>query len=287
MDKGDFLLSNSNDPKEGDFKFSFAISLHKTQFEAIASTDDNVGGKMKKMSSMGFDGVELAIRDPSDIDILELERELRFANLKASALSTGQAYLEEGLSLSHPDSEIRKAAIKRIRGHIRFASQLEALVVIGLIRGNLLKDIPRKDSIDLLKESLTTCLGYAEKEGVFLALEPLNRYECNFINNVPEGVAFVEEMGHHHLKIMVDTFHMNIEDKNFRESIILSAPWLVHVHFADSNRRFPGAGHINFKEITDTLKDIEYRGFISGEMLPEPTEVEAMKSFLAFMQHCK
>ena len=267
------------------FKLSFAISLQRTLFEAVASANFNIAGKMKKMATLGFDGVELAIRDPSDIDISELMNSLKRSGLKVPALGTGQAYLEEGLSLCHPDEEIRKAAIQRIHAHIKLASELDALVVIGLIRGNLSEAIPEKDSIDLFKESLIACLKFSEKKGVSLALEPLNRYECNFISSIPECVAFIKEINHPKLKILADTFHMNIEDKNFHESLTMAAPWLAHVHIADSNRWFPGAGHINFKEIIDTLKVINYRGFISGEMLPKPTEIEAMKRFLYFMQH--
>lgn len=280
----DEIANKSTDFTKVDFKLSFVISLQRTQSRAIAGMDSTVVKKMEKMAVMGFDGVELAIRNPSDINISELRRRLKLSDLKVPALGTGEAYLEEGLSLCHPNKEIRKAAIQRIKNHIRLASKLEALVIIGLIRGNLSKDILRRDSIDLLKESLTTCLNYAKEEGVFLALEPLNRYECNFINSVSEGVAFIEETGHPQLKILADTFHMNIEDRDFRESLTKAAPRLVHIHFADSNRWFPGAGHINFKEIIDTLKDIDYKGFISGEVLPEPTEIEAMKGFLAFMR---
>lgn len=270
-----------------DFRLSYAVSLQKTRFAAIASEDLDFVKKIQKMAKMGFDGAELAIRDPSDIDIPELQKGLKPSGLKVPAIGTGQAYLEEGLSLSHPDSEIRKAAIRRIQGHIRLASKLEALVIIGLIRGNLSKDMPRADSMELFKESLTECLNYAREEGGFLALEPLNRYECNYINSLAEGVAFLKEVVHPQLKLLADTYHMNIEDRSFRESLLMAAPWLAHVHFADSNRRTPGAGHIDFKEIIDTLKEINYTGFISGEMLPQPTEVEAMKGFLAFMRHIK
>ena len=266
-----------------DFNLSFAISLQRTQFEAVASKDFNVAEKMKKMATLGFDGVELAIRNPSDIDISELKSGIELSGLKVPAIGTGQAYLEEGLSLCHPDDEIRKAAIQRIQAHIKLASELKALVIIGLIRGNLSKDAPEIDSIDLLNESLITCLELAEIKGVSLALEPLNRYESNFINNIPECVAFIKEINHPRLKILADTFHMNIEDKNFHDSLMMAAPWLAHVHIADSNRWFPGAGHINFKEIIDTLRDINYDGFISGEMLPKPTEIEAMRRFLHFM----
>ncbi|MFC2058394.1 TIM barrel protein [Chloroflexota bacterium] len=137
----------------------------------------------------------------------------------------------------------------------------------------------------MLKEALNDCLNCAKEEGVLLTLEPLNRYECNFINTILEGVAFIKEIGHPQMKILADTFHMNIEDGNLQESLKMAGPLLAHVHFADSNRQFPGTGHINFKEIIDTLKYIEYNGFVSGEMLPKPTEVDAMKGFIAFMQY--
>lgn len=258
------------------FKLSFVISA--------PSVNTEVAKKMRRMRQLGFDGVELAIKQPRDIDASDLKIILKSCGLTVPAIGTGKAWVEEGLSLSHTSKANRESAIKRIKDHIRLASSLETMVIIGLIRGNLSKDIPRQDSLNIFRESLSICLDYAGENGVTLVLEPINRYEVNFLNNVPETVDFIKSMRHPHLKMLADSFHMNIEDKSFRESLHTAAPYLVHVHFADSNRHFPGSGHIDFKEIIDTLGEISYNGFVSGEMLPEPSEIQAMKSLVTFMQ---
>lgn len=277
-------MNVSNSPiNTKDTNLSFVISLQKTSFDAVASGGLDFQAKMQQMAEMGFDGVELAVRDPSGIDLAALKAALKHTGLAVPAIGTGQAYVDEGLSLSHTDKDIRKAAIARIRRHLELAAELKALVIIGLIRCPA-KDTQVDDFSGWFKESLMKCLDYALEQGVLVALEPCNRYECRFINTIPEAVDLIKNLNHPQLRILADTFHMNIEDKSYRESLKSAAPHLVHVHFADSNRRFPGSGHIDFVEILKTLHEINYNGFISGEMLPQPSEFEAMRSFAAFMR---
>ncbi len=268
----------------GNLKLSYVISLQKTSFEAVGGPDEDIAEKLYEMAALGFDGAELAIRNPSAIDTTALKRAVELSGLSVPALGTGQAYLEEGLSLSNPDGKIRKAAVKRIQEHIDLAAQLKSLVIIGLIRGNPADNLPGDKATGLFKESLVECLGYAAEKGATLALEPISRSECSFINSLQEGTDFIKEMGHPALKLLADTYHMNAGDENIRESLTRAAPRLAHVHFADSNRCYPGSGDINFREIVATLREIGYNGYISAEVKPEPSEAEAMRGFLAFMR---
>ena len=264
------------------FNFSFVISLQKTAFEAVGSSE-NIAAKLQQMKQLGFSGVEFAIRDPQQVNIHKLKKLLEEIDLKVCAIGTGQAYSEEGLSFSHESAQIRKAAVQRIQEQIKYAAKLKSLVIIGLIRGNFDSGMSRETQIKNFKDSLIVCLESARKRNISLVLEPINRYECNFLNSVSETVAFVSEIAHPNLKILADIFHMNIEDKDFNESLLAAAPLLGHVHFADSNRWFPGSGHIDFQSVMRVLQKIQYKGFISGEFLPRPTEEEAMKGFSNFI----
>jgi len=268
-----------------DFKLSFAVSLQKTHFKACVNAGTYIVKIMRKLSKLGFAGIELSIRDPQKIDISLIKKGLLGSGLKVSAVGTGQAYFEEGLSLSASDKNIRKSAVRRIKSHIDFCSEFKAPVIIGLIRGNMVEEKRKKDSIEIFKDSLTECLKYASAKDIFLVLEPINRYECNFINNIPEAVSFIKELNHSYLRLLIDTFHMNIEDRSLIQSIKKASPWLAHVHIADSNRWYPGCGHLDFKSIFDTLKAVVYKGFVSGEMLPLPDEDKAIKGFLQFMHN--
>jgi sugar phosphate isomerase/epimerase len=106
--------------------------------------------------------------------------------------------------------------------------------------------------------------------GVRLVLEPINRYETTLINNVNQGLALIEAVGADNFGLLLDTFHMNIEEPQIENSIRAAGDRVFHFHVADSNRWYPGAGHLDFKSILDTLFATGYQGFVSGEFMPMP-----------------
>ena len=103
-----------------------------------------------------------------------------------------------------------------------------------------------------------------------LIVEPVNRYEVNFINNCAEGLEIVRRAGRRCVKLMPDLFHMNIEDASFRQAFESARDYIGYVHVADSNRLAPGWGHLPFDEIFRILSDIRYDGYITAEILPKP-----------------
>lgn len=261
-------------------KLSYAISLQPTKFQAVGAGDWQK--QISQLAHMGYGAVELAVRNPDQINKIRLERILQKNNLKVSAIGTGQAYLSEGLSLSDRSSVIRKKAISRLRQHIGLAQALDSQVVLGLIRGNKSGGADKK-SRDHLKDSCRRICDDASGKNVPIVLEPINRYETCFLNTIEEALSFIGKIGYRFLKILPDTFHMNIEEAAICQSIVKAKDRIGHVHFADSNRRYPGAGHIDFPEIIAKLKKIGYSGFISAEILPLPDFKTAAKKFMLFM----
>ncbi len=114
-------------------KTSFAVSLQKTRFGAIAF-GESFTSIISKLKELGYQGVELAIRNPQDIKEGEIKEIVKNHQLVIPAIGTGQAFIEEGLSLSSREREIREKTIERLKSHIDFASQWRSLVIIGLIR---------------------------------------------------------------------------------------------------------------------------------------------------------
>jgi sugar phosphate isomerase/epimerase len=266
------------------FPLSYAISLQKTRFNAIGNPTTGIREKANIMANLGYNGIELAVRNPAELDYGDLDSALKESSLRVTAIGTGQAFLEEGLSLTQPDKSLRDAAISRLKTHIDLANRYNSHVIIGLIRGKDFRQDKKDHSLEILQTSLIDCLDYAGKKRVHLIIEPINRYECGLLNSIAETIAFVQTINDPNLKILADTFHMNIEEPTFRDSLLQCAPYLSHVHIADSNRLFPGAGHINFFEILSILEEIGYSGYISGEMIPKPSEEDAMRQFIRFMQ---
>jgi len=250
-------------------RLSMVLSTHPAGFEALAYTgrfESNLDG----IASLGFDGVELAVRDPKLVDPAATLRALDRHGLVVPAVGTGQAFGEEGLSLTDARREVRQGAVRRLREHLDLARELEALVIIGLIRG---RPPPGSDPAQVrrwLEKGLLACCEHAVKRGVSLAIEPINRYETGLINTVGEALELIERAGLENTGVLFDTFHANIEEPSIEQSLRACSGRLSHMHVADSNRRAPGDGHLDFGKIVGVLKETGYRGFLSAEILPLP-----------------
>jgi len=250
-------------------KKSIVISTPEAKFSALAFKEDFTRS-IKKVAELGYEGVELAVRDPDKVDEKKINRLVKSYHLEVPAIGTGQAYGEEGLSFSHPHFEIREKAVERIKSHINFAAKFSAQVIIGLIRGKIEKGVSRENAEQWMLDCIGECARKAQRLGVSLTIEPLNRYETNFLNTVTETISFIKKIDIANIGILIDTFHMNIEEVSIYESIKRSKDYLTHVHVADSNRWAPGSGHLDFAQIIRTLEEIGYKGYLSAEILPFP-----------------
>jgi sugar phosphate isomerase/epimerase len=256
-------------------KKSIVVSTPGAKFSALA-VKENLKDSLKKVAELGYDAVELAIRDPKMIDLPEIRNLLKQYDLTVPAIGTGQAYGEEGLSFTDPHPDIRRKAIQRIKDQMNLAMELgEAQVIIGLIRGTVKPGMDQGQAEKHFIEGISECLEYLPE--LTLTLEPLNRYETNLYNDTLSAKGVIDRVGRPNLKMLVDTFHMNIEESDIVASILHVKEYISHVHFADSNRWAPGSGHIDFKAILNALKRIGYQGAISAEILPKPTPDDCLK----------
>ena len=270
------------------FKTSVSLSPEKTKFGPLLYSGDLETG-LAKASELGFDAVELSLRDSSVLDQKKIMEMLRHKGLKVSSIATGQTYYTDGYSLCHRDGNIREKTVERLKGHIEFASQLDTQVIIGGIRGKFEMEnnaVPGS-VIQGTKDSIRKCVEYAARRGVTLLLEIVNRYETNFINTVDEAVNLVKELEYDNLKILPDTFHMNIDEADFAESIARGGSLIGLIHFADSNRLAPGHGHIDFDKIIEALNETGYSGCICAEILPKPDDKTAMEQSAGFFNKMK
>ena len=250
-------------------KFGIVLSLQPARFEAVAFKGD-LDRNLAKIAGWGYDGVELAIRDPRAVDAEELAARVAAHGLAVPAIGTGQAWGEEHLSYSDPDPAVRRAAIERTKAHIPVAHRLDALIIIGLLRGLVRPGVSQAQALEWVTAALTECCVAAAESGVRIALEPINRYETTLVNNVAEGLALIDRVGADNLGLLFDTFHANIEEASIEESLLAAGSRLFHVHVADSNRWYPGAGHLDFAQILGVVARSGYGGFVSGEFMPRP-----------------
>jgi sugar phosphate isomerase/epimerase len=264
-------------------KLSIVLSTQIARFAPVAFKGDLVSN-VAKIAGMGYDGVELAIRNPELMDVDDLINIVSAHGLEIPAIGTGQAWGEEGLSYTDPDPTIRAAAIERTRSHIPLAARTGAIIIIGLLRGIVKPGVSHDNAMDWLVEALKQCCAAAQPHGARIALEPINRYETTLINNAYQGMELLECIGADNMGLLLDTFHMNIEEPVIEESIRACSNRVFHFHVADSNRWYPGAGHLDFKSILKTLFDSGYQGYVSGEFMSMPDAETSARRSIAYLK---
>ena len=269
------------------FDIGISLSPTKAEFGPLLFSG-NLDKGLEIIANLGYQGVELSMLDSKKIDEKWLLSKLKELNLRVFALATGQSYYTDGYSLFNHEENYRLKTVERLKGHIDLASRLGAMVIIGGIRGQLTGSVSEKRVQEAEgKLALVECLKYAEKRDVVLLIEPINRYETNLINTLQEGVKLIDEIGSKSLKLLPDTFHMNIEEKSIEESLIEVKSYVEYTHFADSNRLAPGSGHVDFKSVVSTLVKMGYGGAVGVEILPKPDDYNAAKKSMEFLKTFK
>jgi sugar phosphate isomerase/epimerase len=241
--------------------------------------------RARKAAALGADGLELMTVDPRALDTARLRAIPEQHGLSVSAVGSGAIAFATGLTLLHSDAGASARAQALLDDLIEFAAALAApLVTIGSFRGRLAATGP--GAREKLAQMLWSAAEHGRRVGVRLALEPANRYEVDFVNNAAEGLAFVTEVGHPALGLLLDTFHVNIEESSWTGPFrsLAAAGMLWHVHVGDNNRRAPGWGMIDFAAILGTLHDIGYDGYLSAELLAQPDGDTAAHQTLAHLR---
>ncbi len=233
---------------------------------------------IRKASEYGYHGVELALKTAEEIEPAALSQWLGRHGMEVSCISTGQVYAALDLYFTHPDKEIREKVIGVFTGLIELAADFGGLVNIGRARGFIGKGQTPGEAEALFADTADRICGIAGKKGVSLVLEPVNRYEINFINNLDEGRQLLARLNFSNLGLMPDVFHMNIEDDRLGDSLARNASKIRYIHLADSNRLAPGSGHIDFREVFEGLKAAEFDGWAAIEILPVPDPDTAARS---------
>lgn len=262
-------------------KLSYAISYESTTFGAIGQGNWKVIGK--KMVDLGYQGIELGVKNPFTFDVNDVKKFLSATSLKLVAMGTGQVYFDGGCSLSSFDKEKRDKAFDYLLKYFEIAAQLDTLVIVGLIRGRLSDHTNKDEALSLWESNIRRLTSLAVQTGIYIVIEPINRYETDYLNTVHETIAYIEQHNLKNTGLLFDTFHANIEESSFAEAIRAAKPFLKHIHFADSNRNFPGSGHIDFANILKVAEEIGYDGFFSGEMRPYPDLDTSIENYIAFM----
>lgn len=230
--------------------------------------------RIAKIAQAGYTGVELLPHDPLTIDVALMRRTLDQHHLEVAAIASGIQASVAGLTLLSTDPDIERAALERMFDLIDLARLCGAAVVtLGSFRGRIA--VPFGAEAERFQGILAKICDYGMDRGVNIALEPVNRYEDSAFNTASDVMDVIEMVGRNNLGILLDTFHMNIEEADILRTITGSFAHITHMHIADSNRLSPGSGHFDFVPMLRLLKDLRYNGWLSAELLALPTADEA------------
>jgi len=225
------------------------------------------------LKALGYDGVELLLKRPEDIVPEELERLLNRHEIELSAIGTGLA-TTDGLYLGSHEERTRQKAVGRVLDFSKMAEHFDCSLIVGSIKGGVVP-LP---SLESLTKSMD------ELREVRLTIEPLNRYESAIVNKASQALELIKKKNLDKSLILLDTFHMNIEEISIADTILNVGKKLGYFHIADSNRRAPGDGHIQFSEVFRALKTVHYDGYVSAEIVQEPNSENALRKTIEFVR---
>ena len=227
---------------------------------------------LQRLAKYEYDAIELEGEpDKEKYEPKKVKKMLQQYGLKVSSIAGMYLWREEiKRDLASSDKKIREQTIMYLFKCIDYAQLMGAklVIVVPAAVSKLAPSLSKKEDWKNSVKAVQEVAKYAEKKDILLAIEPINRYETYLVNSVQDALYYAREVNSTHVKIMADTFHMNIEERDIPEVIRIAGNNLINVHIADSNRCSVGRGHINFKALIKALKEINYQYALTLEPLP-------------------
>ena len=224
---------------------------------------------IRDIKAIGYDAVELFVRDPREMDTARVRGVIEKSGLAVAAVGTNPALVHDGLSLLADDSEVRAAAVKRVMDIIDFAAVFGAPVCIGKFRGNLWGG-RETEAMEELADMFGDICAHAAKKGISVMLEPQNKASVNNFITTAEAAAWIESQGFANLGILFDTFHADLAEASISAGISGAGGKIGFVHCSDSDRLPPGVGAIPLTEVFAGLGAAGYDGYVSMEINQKP-----------------
>ncbi|ADJ17146.1 sugar phosphate isomerase/epimerase family protein [Halalkalicoccus jeotgali] len=236
-------------------------------------TVDKLERLTDKTVEMGYDVIEIPLEDHDDLDYDRAAEVVRSAGLDV----TTAAVMAPERDLVHPEADKRETGEQYLRDAIDATATLGGGTLVGPIyssTGRLWQmDAEERDTTEReLAETLRSLSEYAETRDVTLCVEPLNRFETSLINTTEQGIHLVDSVDHPSCQLLLDTFHMNIEDKDVPAAIRSADRRMGHVHACANDRGTPGTGHIRWSEIGRALDDVNFDGAVVVESFTPDVE---------------
>ncbi len=241
--------------------------MFRYSYDTLVYHGEPIERGIERVARYGYDGVEF-IGEPAEIDTVAAKRKLQEVGLEASSICS--IFTTADRDLAHPDPEARKRAVDYVKDVATMASQLGAPVIIAAptVVGKTAALAEAGQEWEWAVAGLREAARFAEDLGITLVLEAWNRYETYWINRLDQALELRAAVDASNVGIMGDLFHMNLEEDSIPGAIKRAGQHLRHVHVADSNRAAPGKGHLDIRSALESLRDIDYKGYVAVEILP-------------------
>jgi D-psicose/D-tagatose/L-ribulose 3-epimerase len=219
---------------------------------------------LPKVRSMGFEGIEITLT-PELIKEKELWKNLQRESLSHGVYCLFSTGLSGENSIISSSGEVRARGIGYLKACVDLVASFQGDMLAGILYGpwgDFSEAPPTEEQWKWCKEGLWEVAEYARDRSVFLAIEPANRFETFLINTAREAMRLIKEIGHPNIRLHLDTFQMNIEEKDLREAILDAGDFLFHFHCCASHRGVLGDDHIDWVGVFRALKRINYERWL-------------------------
>ncbi|MBN9690251.1 MAG: sugar phosphate isomerase/epimerase [Verrucomicrobia bacterium] len=231
---------------------------------------------LPKFKKWGFDSIEIPVEDPSHIDPVKVKAALDKNGLVCGSIC---ACMGPGRDFRGTDEE-QQTAMTYCKALVDQAVALGGAKIIGPVysvvgKADAVEPAQQKVEFQLVVKNLKELAKYAESKGITICIEPLNRFETDFLNTCDQGLKLLKAVNSKALRLHLDTFHMNIEEKNQAVAIKKAGALLGHFHACGTDRGTPGSDSLNWKEIVSALKAVKYNGDVVIESFTTDVKVIA------------
>jgi sugar phosphate isomerase/epimerase len=239
---------------------------------------------MEQLAGLGYRGVELSACHPMPYPVEEVAALTRKHGLPVVSLLSGWSYGYEGLCLASPQAEVRHRAVSRLIEYADYAAQLGAVLVVGLMQGLRTDEPDETEANQRIAECLRPVAEAAAEQGTVVVLEPVNHLQVGFNHTAAEAVAMVERVGSPGLGYMLDTIHLNIEERSVLETIRAHGRRIRHFHLCETNGGPFGTGNLDFPSVLRQLEEAGYAHFASVKIYRKVDWEAAAQGAMTFLR---
>tara|TARA_Y100001970_G_C14238887_1_gene863654 strand:+ start:1956 stop:2792 length:837 start_codon:yes stop_codon:yes gene_type:complete len=238
----------------------------KYSYNTIVYSGEEYLQQIKRLSKFGYEGIEL-VGEPDWYNFNEVNKINNDYGIKVNSICS---IFTQERDLIHPDQSMRQKAIDYCKSISDMAAEInsDTMIVAPSPVGKVEALGSKEDEMNWAIDSVQKVGENAHSVNVNISIEPWNRYETYFINRLEQAEEILDNLSLSNAGIHGDTFHMSIEEVNIADAYRAMGSKLNHCHMADSNRAAPGTGHTDFKPILQALKDINFKGYITMELIP-------------------